>query len=80
MGKCVLYYGILFFNFDLSDILGLLCSLVVLYIVVQGVESVWSLVCNVGVEDNIDFYKVVIDQFMIMYLDSQLVEVKEVEQ
>ncbi|VBB78253.1 Putative Lipoate-protein ligase A [Podospora comata] len=79
-GKRALHHGTLLLNSDLSDISGLLRSPAAPYIAAQGVESVRSPVCNVGVEDNADFYKAVIDQFMTMYPDSQSAEVKEVDQ
>ncbi|KAK0667851.1 putative Lipoate-protein ligase A [Cercophora samala] len=79
-GKRALHHGTLLLNSNLKDISGLLRSPAAPFIVAQGVESVRSPVCNVGVEDNTDFYHAVIDQFKAMYPDGRSVEVKEVEQ
>ncbi|KAK4196064.1 putative Lipoate-protein ligase A [Triangularia verruculosa] len=79
-GKRALHHGTLLLNSDLKDISGLLRSPAAPYIAAQGVESVRSPVCNVGVEDNADFYNAVIDQFKAMYPEGQPVEVIEVKQ
>ncbi|KAK0737263.1 hypothetical protein B0T21DRAFT_287341 [Apiosordaria backusii] len=77
-GKRALHHGTLLLNSDLTDISGLLRSPAAPYIAAQGVESVRSPVCNVGVEQNTDFYNAVIDQFKTMYPDGQRTKVIEV--
>ncbi|KAK4175305.1 putative Lipoate-protein ligase A, partial [Triangularia setosa] len=78
-GKRALHHGTLLLNSNLNDISGLLRSPAAPYIAAQGVESVRSPVCNVGVEKNTDFYDAVIDQFKTMYPDGRPAEVIEVE-